>query len=316
METERARRPAIASSRLEVSGRISFDAPQGPFLLTGKADRIDVLNDGAAAILDYKTGGLPDKKWMVSFLTPQLPLEGAMLAKGGFDGLPVLVARELIYMRLCGGTRGGEERVFDGSMAPEAAARLAQRIAWFDAGDYALSLPRGAPERQNFGRLRSSGAGAGMGAGRLDGRAMSDPSIRASDPTRSAWVAANAGSGKTYTLANRVTRLLLGGARPERILCLTFTKAAAAEMQHRLFRQLGRWSMLADDELTKAIAGIGGEAGDLAKARRLFAQALETPGGLKFLPFMRSARSCWRVFLSRRACHRASRCWMRIRPAG
>ena len=55
-----------------------------------------------------------------------------------------------------------------------------------------------------------------------------DPSITAADPQHSAWVAANAGSGKTYTLANRVTRLLLGDAKPERILCHTYTKAAAA----------------------------------------------------------------------------------------
>ena len=73
----------------------------------------------------------------------------------------------------------------------------------------------------------------------------------ASDPTLSAWVAANAGAGKTYTLANRVARLLLADARPEKILCLTFTKAAAAEMQHRLFRQLGEWSMLPDGELAR-----------------------------------------------------------------
>ncbi|MBV8978567.1 MAG: double-strand break repair helicase AddA [Alphaproteobacteria bacterium] len=111
-----------------------------------------------------------------------------------------------------------------------------------------------------------------------------DPVLAASDPARSAWVAANAGAGKTHTLANRVTRLLFADARPERILCLTFTKAAAAEMQRRLFGQLGRWSMLADAELARNIAAIGAEATDAAslrKARRLFAQALETPGGLK-----------------------------------
>ena len=112
---------------------------------------------------------------------------------------------------------------------------------------------------------------------------MSDPSIAASDPGRSVWVAANAGAGKTYTLANRVTRLLLADVKPERILCLTFTKAAAAEMQDRLFKQLGRWAMLDDAELSAHIAQIGGIADDLPKARRLFAQALETPGGLKVL---------------------------------
>ncbi len=112
---------------------------------------------------------------------------------------------------------------------------------------------------------------------------MSEASNLASDPFLSAWVAANAGAGKTYTLANRVARLLLADARPEKILCLTFTKAAAAEMQHRLFRQLGDWSMLPDDRLTENIRSIGAEPEDLPKARRLFAKALETPGGLKVL---------------------------------
>lgn len=106
---------------------------------------------------------------------------------------------------------------------------------------------------------------------------------QASDPTLSAWVAANAGAGKTYTLANRVARLLLADARPEKILCLTFTKAAAAEMQHRLFKQLGEWAMLPDDVLAAKIGEIGAVADDLPKARRLFAKALETPGGLKVL---------------------------------
>ena len=129
---EQARRVGIATSHVEVSGRLSFEAPAGPFLLTGKADRIDLLAGGGAAILDYKTGGLPEKKWMVSFLTPQLPLEAAMLAAGGFAGLPALETRELIYLRLSGGAKGGEERIFDGATAAEAKARLAQRIAWFD----------------------------------------------------------------------------------------------------------------------------------------------------------------------------------------
>jgi ATP-dependent helicase/nuclease subunit A len=113
-----------------------------------------------------------------------------------------------------------------------------------------------------------------------------DPSINAADPRQSAWVAANAGAGKTHTLANRVTRLLLADAEPAKILCLTFTKAAAAEMQHRLFRQLGEWSMLPDEELSAKIKAIGAELGgpeELRKARRLFAKALETPGGLKIL---------------------------------
>ncbi len=113
----------------------------------------------------------------------------------------------------------------------------------------------------------------------------SDP-LRAADPKRSAWVSANAGTGKTYTLANRVTRLLLDGAKPERILCLTYTKAAASEMAGRLFAQLGEWAMLDDEALAKRTADIGApelDAEGLRNARRLFALALETPGGLKIL---------------------------------
>ncbi len=105
--------------------------------------------------------------------------------------------------------------------------------------------------------------------------------LEAAHPRRSAWVSANAGSGKTWTLANRVTRLLLDGAAPEKILCLTYTKSAAAEMQGRLFEQLGNWAMLPDADLAKKIREIDGDAKDLPRARRLFALALETPGGLK-----------------------------------
>ena len=116
----------------------------------------------------------------------------------------------------------------------------------------------------------------------------------AADPARSTWLTANAGSGKTSVLTDRVARLLLAGTRPERILCLTYTKAAATEMQNRLLRRLGEWAMLDDDALTGRLTAMGvgaDEVGaqaaapdltpDLAAARRLFAQAIETPGGLK-----------------------------------
>jgi ATP-dependent helicase/nuclease subunit A len=114
--------------------------------------------------------------------------------------------------------------------------------------------------------------------------ACPNDALAAANPRTSAWVSANAGAGKTHALANRVTRLLLDGAKPERILCLTYTKSAAAEMQARLFAQLGEWAMFDDEKLTRAIAGIGSSPPDtegLKHARRLFALALETPGGLK-----------------------------------
>ncbi len=104
-----------------------------------------------------------------------------------------------------------------------------------------------------------------------------------SDPGVSAWVAANAGSGKTHVLAQRVINLLLAGVQPEKILCLTFTKAAAANMAKRVFDTLGHWTTLDDDQLDAAIGARSGSvaAARRASARRLFARALETPGGLK-----------------------------------
>jgi ATP-dependent helicase/nuclease subunit A len=107
------------------------------------------------------------------------------------------------------------------------------------------------------------------------------PQTEASDPRACAFVAANAGSGKTFTLVSRVARLLLAGARPEAILCVTFTKAAAAEMQARLFETLGAWAVMDDDALGQALARIDEPGRDRSKARALFARALETPGGLK-----------------------------------
>src|SRR5262249_3808211 len=108
--------------------------------------------------------------------------------------------------------------------------------------------------------------------------------IEASDPAASAWVAANAGSGKTHVLALRVIRLLLDGVDPAKILCITFTKAAAANMANRVFDELRRWTALDDAALDAAIRRISNVQPDAARrtlARRLFAMALETPGGLK-----------------------------------
>jgi ATP-dependent helicase/nuclease subunit A len=111
-----------------------------------------------------------------------------------------------------------------------------------------------------------------------------DRQAKASDPQHSVWVSANAGSGKTHVLAQRVIRLLLEGTDPSRILCLTYTRAAAANMSNRVFSSLSAWTMLGDDELAKAIEELDDQKPDAEKmrrARRLFAQALETPGGLK-----------------------------------
>ena len=109
--------------------------------------------------------------------------------------------------------------------------------------------------------------------------------VKAADPGASTWLSANAGSGKTRVLTDRVARLLLADVEPQRILCLTYTKAAATEMQNRLFQRLGEWAMMPDPKLTAALAELGEvvalDASHLSRARRLFARAIETPGGLR-----------------------------------
>ncbi|MBE7636008.1 double-strand break repair helicase AddA [Sneathiella sp. P13V-1] len=107
---------------------------------------------------------------------------------------------------------------------------------------------------------------------------------RAADPVRSVWVSASAGSGKTRVLVNRTLRLMLAGFAPERILCITFTKAAAAEMSNRLNEMLGKWSVMPEGELAADIADLEGRPAteaEMVRARRLFASVLDAPGGIK-----------------------------------
>ena len=109
--------------------------------------------------------------------------------------------------------------------------------------------------------------------------------VQAAMPGFSTWLSANAGSGKTRVLTDRVARLLLEDVEPQHILCLTYTKAAASEMQNRLFKRLGVWAMQDADALAKELRELGVDRtidkDELRKARTLFARAIETPGGLK-----------------------------------
>jgi ATP-dependent helicase/nuclease subunit A len=107
---------------------------------------------------------------------------------------------------------------------------------------------------------------------------------KAADPRSSAWASASAGTGKTHMLTNRVLRLLLNGAPPNRILCLTFTKAAAAEMANRINERLAAWASMSEAKLTEdlqdlALENIGAE--NLKRARQLFVHVLDAPGGLQ-----------------------------------
>jgi len=118
-------------------------------------------------------------------------------------------------------------------------------------------------------------------------RATADAQQRlAIDPGQSTWVMANAGTGKTHVLTNRILRLLLGGAAPQRILCLTFTRAAAAEMRNRLAGRLGRWTLMDDAALSAELGKLAlppPDATTLQRARQLFARVLDAPGGVHIL---------------------------------
>src|SRR5215469_5610025 len=132
-------------------------------------------------------------------------------------------------------------------------------------------------------RGRRIGAAGMVKAARPIPSAVRDAQERASNPLSSSFVSANAGSGKTHVLVQRVIRLLLDDVKPEKILCLTFTKAAA-NMAERVFTTLGHWVTLGDAALDDAIRGVGipHPSPKLRRAaRELFARALETPGGLK-----------------------------------
>ena len=96
-----------------------------------------------------------------------------------------------------------------------------------------------------------------MNAPRKIPPAVTERQTEASNPDYSAWVSANAGSGKTHVLAQRVVRLLLSGEDPARILCITFTKAAAATMANRVFADLRAWIALDDEALDDAMRKIG-----------------------------------------------------------
>ncbi|MCB1833965.1 MAG: UvrD-helicase domain-containing protein, partial [Geminicoccaceae bacterium] len=122
---------------------------------------------------------------------------------------------------------------------------------------------------------RFHGADRGTGRRILSGHRPTGPQARASDPGLSVWVTANAGTGKTRVLSDRVLRLLLAGANPEAILCITFTRAAAVEMTGRIETALADWAVETDDERLsaslEAITGTRPGERERAVARRLFA---------------------------------------------
>jgi ATP-dependent helicase/nuclease subunit B len=145
---EKMRREEISRSWLEIDGRIEIAGPAGPFVLKGRADRIDLLHSGGAAVVDYKTGKPPTDPQVAKF-APQLPLEGAILEQGGFGEVGSRRAAQLVYIRFSGGAIPGETHVVKGDARERVAhalAGLTRRIAQFDLPETPY-LSRVAPYR-------------------------------------------------------------------------------------------------------------------------------------------------------------------------
>ena len=122
---------------------------------------------------------------------------------------------------------------------------------------------------------------------------------QAADPHQSVWVSANAGTGKTRVLTNRILRLLINGAAVSDILAVTYTRAAAAEMRNRLFDTLSRWAVIAETALTDEIMAMGIDRPSqeqLARSRRLFAHMLDHPSGVRIETVHAFAQSILRRF--------------------
>jgi ATP-dependent helicase/nuclease subunit B len=156
---ERERRALVAASHSEVRGTLTLPGPAGPFTLVGKADRIDRLEAGGLAIIDYKTGTTPTAAEVAAGFAPQLPLEAAMAAEGAFHEVPAGEVRELAFWRLSGGAPAGEERPLSGDPAALARAAmdgLKRLIAAFDdpATPYAARpRPDWAPRYSDYEHL-------------------------------------------------------------------------------------------------------------------------------------------------------------------
>ncbi|MEO1190704.1 MAG: double-strand break repair protein AddB [Pseudomonadota bacterium] len=133
LEIEAQRRAAIGEVRAEVSGRLELAAPGGPFLLTAQADRLELRRDGGLTLVDYKTGALPTQKAIDAGLAPQLPLEGAIAAAGGFQGLEPRTLADLELWKLAGGREPGKIKALTGGKQPEAGDQAAAARAGLEA---------------------------------------------------------------------------------------------------------------------------------------------------------------------------------------
>jgi len=152
LAVERQRRADIATPHVELKGALTFRSTGGDFTLTGRADRIDEMQDGTAQIVDYKSGEIPTHAQVEAMISPQLPLEAAMLAENGF-GIGARKADTLIYLSLSDGKKAEKYKPIPNgdALGAEALARLKQFVARFDSQDTAYS------PREKVLKVRSEG---------------------------------------------------------------------------------------------------------------------------------------------------------------
>jgi ATP-dependent helicase/nuclease subunit B len=159
---ERERRPSLGEIRSEIKGRLVLDGPAGPFELTAKADRLDRRRDGRLVLIDYKTGLVPSAKDVELGFSPQLSLEAAIAAGGGFAGVAAAPVAALEYWRLSGGEPAGEivapakDEASLRALIAEAWQGLADLVASFDdaATPYrAVPRPEKAPRYSDYAHL-------------------------------------------------------------------------------------------------------------------------------------------------------------------
>ncbi len=132
---ERSRRSEIVASFPEVKGELTLQGSHGPFVVHGRADRIDILAGGGCAIIDYKTGSPPSDKQVKELLSPQLPVEAAILSAGGFESVGRREPRSLVYVRFSGGATPGTWKAVNANaadLAVEANALLLTCVSRYD----------------------------------------------------------------------------------------------------------------------------------------------------------------------------------------
>lgn len=305
VEEEHKRRERLGIVHAEITAQLSLPhGPRGSFTLSAKADRLEVDQDGRVAVIDYKTGTVPPGKAVEAGAAPQLPLEAAMVAAGKYPGIPEAEVTGLEYWELKGGDPAAYVRRIKADPS-EVAERALEGLGRLVTAFSDENTPyRDHPGGQPIGRFDAYVDVARTNEWRLGWQTMlddvaygdvpkgvtrrvrthNDKQQAMSDPEQTVWVAASAGTGKTKVLTDRVLRLMLSGSEPSRILCLTFTRAASAEMANRIRQELAGWVSMTNDDLVADLTALQGRApveDELVRARQLFADVLDAPGGLQ-----------------------------------